>query len=108
MDLEVDLHTFVSAHLDGAFLIDVREPFEHAGGHVAGASLIPLGALPQRVAAVPIDRPVFVICASGNRSLTAARWLGERGVDARSVVGGMSAWMSSGYPVVRSGVDDVA
>ena len=98
---EVDVHTFAAAYADGAFVIDVREPFEYEAGHVPGARLIPLGALPRHAGALPTGRPVYVICASGNRSLTAARWLAQLGVDARSVAGGTGAWANLGHPVVR-------
>src|SRR6266540_106751 len=69
---EVDQAAFTTAHRDGATVIDVREPFEYLGGHVPGAALIPMGQLPSRLADLPRDVPVYVICASGNRSLAAA------------------------------------
>lgn len=100
MVLEVDVLTFVAAHADGAFVIDVREPYEYMAGHVPNARLAPLGTLPEEAGSLPTDRPVYVICASGNRSLTAARWLARLGVDARSVAGGTTAWVGSGHPVV--------
>jgi rhodanese-related sulfurtransferase len=45
--------------------------------------------------------PVYVICASGNRSLAAADYLIRTGIDARSVAGGTAAWQRAGLPVVR-------
>ena len=98
--LEVDLDTFAAAHADGATVLDVREPDEYRAGHVAGAVLIPLGELPSRLAEVPDADPLFVICAAGGRSLTAARALTERGVPALSVAGGTNGWAASGRPVV--------
>jgi rhodanese-related sulfurtransferase len=38
--LEVDMDTFAAAHADGAFVIDVREPFEYADGHVPAARFL--------------------------------------------------------------------
>jgi len=43
-------------------------------------------------AALPLDRPVVTVCSAGRVSQTAAAVLAERGVDARSLVGGMKAW----------------
>ena len=100
MGLEVDLDAFAVAHAGGAVVIDVREPYEYASGHVPGARLIPLASLPAHTAGLPGDQPVYIICATGNRSLTAARFLASRGVDARSVAGGTSGWMARGLPVV--------
>jgi len=98
---EVDQAAFTTAHRDGATVIDVREPFEYLGGHVPGAALIPMGQLPSRVADLPRDVPVYVICASGNRSLAAAHFLASAGVDAWSVAGGTGEWARAGHPIVR-------
>ncbi len=98
---EVDLAAFAAAHRDGAVVIDVREPFEYVAGHVPGATLVPMGRLPSRVADLPRDVPVYVICASGNRSLAAAHFLARAGIDAWSVTGGTADWARAGYPIVR-------
>jgi rhodanese-related sulfurtransferase len=98
---EVDQTTFAAAHRDGAVVVDVREPFEYAGGHVPGAVLIPLRQLASRVAELPHDAPVYVVCASGNRSLSAAGYLAASGIDAWSVAGGTGAWLRAGRPIVR-------
>ncbi len=108
MGSEVDLGRFAAAHADGAFVIDVRQPDEYAQGHVPGAKLIPLGALPQHAGTLPAGQPVYVICASGNRSWTAARWLAGRGIDARSVIGGTGDWIARGLPVVHGHKENVA
>ena len=97
---EVDLATFAAAVADGATVIDVREPEEYTAGHVAGARLIPLRQVPAYAGELPRTEPVYVICASGNRSATAARYLSQVGVDARSVIGGTGGWQRSGRPVV--------
>jgi rhodanese-related sulfurtransferase len=105
---EVSVGTFAAAHADGALVIDVREPFEYVSGHVPGARLIPLGRLPQRAHELPAGEPVYVICASGNRSWTAAQFLIGRGIDARSVAGGTSDWTARSLPVVRGAQVNVA
>ncbi len=105
---EVDVHTLAAAHADGAIVIDVREPYEYLSGHVPGARLIPLDAVPQRAGELPKGEPVYVICASGNRSRTAALWLGTFGIDALSVAGGTGAWMSAGFPTVIGPHDSAA
>jgi rhodanese-related sulfurtransferase len=108
VDLEVDLDAFALAHADGAVVIDVREPYEYASGHVPGAELVPLARVPARAGALPRHQPVYIICATGNRSLTAARFLVGRGVGARSVAGGTSRWMARGLPVVSELGESVA
>jgi thioredoxin 1 len=96
---EVDVGELERARSGGAVVIDVREPDEYAAGHVAGAQLVPLSTVPQAVHRLPTDRPVYVICQSGRRSLDAAQFLLRHGIDARSVAGGTSAWAGSGRAV---------
>ncbi len=96
---EVEFHAFVEAHRAGAFVVDVREPHEYHRGHVPGARLVPLGVVPLRLDEFPRDQPVYVICASGHRSYTAAQHMATAGVDARSVRGGTQMWRQNGHPL---------
>ncbi len=105
---EVDVQAFAAAHADGAFVLDVREPHEYLGGHVPGAQLMPLAQVLSRRSELPRGETVYVVCASGNRSKTATDWLRGRGVDAVSVVGGTSAWIAKGHPVVTGAHATVA
>ena len=103
---EVPLAEFTAAHAEGALTVDVREAHEYAAGHVPGARNVPLAAVAGQTAALAADaegRPVYVICASGNRSKAAARLLGRVGVDARSVSGGTAAWARAGQRVAVGG-----
>ena len=93
---EVDLPAFAAAHADGALVIDVREQFEYVGGHVPGALLVPMSQVHAYIPALPKDESVYVICATGNRSYTAAGWLRNAQIDAISVAGGTSAWTRQG------------
>ncbi len=89
-------------HDAGAVLIDVREPSEWRQGHVARARHIPLGSLASRLAEVPRDRDVLLICRSGNRSGSAQRLLQQHGYErVFNVSGGMTAWTRAGLPVKR-------
>ena len=91
---------FAAAHSDDAIVVDVREPGEYVGGHVPGATLVPMGQLPSRAHELPTDIPVYLICASGNRSLAMTNVLVRAGYDAFSVIGGTSAWTRAGHPIV--------
>lgn len=83
---------------DVPVLVDVREPDEFAAGHVPGSRLIPLGSLQARLAEIPRDRDVVMICRSGARSARATQALLEAGYQARNMAGGMLAWRG---PIAR-------
>lgn len=78
---------------DGAVLLDVREDFELALAKVEGALHVPMRQLAARVAEVPKDWDVLVLCHSGGRSQTVANWLIKQGYrNVWNVAGGIDAW----------------
>jgi rhodanese-related sulfurtransferase len=97
--LEVDVDAFRAAQSSGAYVIDVREPDEFAAGHVPGARLVPLNSLAGTFADFPADRPLYLVCASGGRSLQATLALRRAGAEAFSLRGGTRAWIAAGLPV---------
>ena len=98
---EVDVATAASMQADDAFVLDVREPDEWAAGHIEGATLIPLGELASRVAEVPTDREIVVVCRSGNRSAQGRDILLDAGrTGVTSMAGGMNDWIAAGKPYV--------
>lgn len=98
---ETTIEQLASALDRGATLVDVREPAEYREGHVPGARNIPRGQLTARLGEVDRNRPVHVVCASGNRSSAMTDLLTARGYDAINVVGGTSAWVRSGRPIEK-------
>ncbi|MCX7620210.1 MAG: rhodanese-like domain-containing protein [Acidimicrobiales bacterium] len=97
---EIDVQELARRHGDGAVILDVRNPDEYEQGHVPGAILIPLGEIQDRVAEVPTECTVHVVCAMGGRSRKAAEFLVSCGIDAINVSGGTVAWIEAGLPVV--------
>lgn len=87
------------AAIDGATIIDVREPDEYAAAHVPGSTLLPLGEVVERFRELPADRPLYILCRSGARSGQAAAWLAAQGVDATNITGGIIQWHRDGLPV---------
>lgn len=84
-------------------LLDVREDDEWAAGRAPGAVHVPLHDLPSRLADVPRDRAVSVLCRSGGRSAQATGFLLAQGISARNVSGGMQGWMARGLPLEGDG-----
>jgi len=67
----------------------VRQPVELVVESVPGAVNIPLGQLRTRLAELPRDREILVICRSAQRAYYATRILLQNGFKARNVSGGM-------------------
>ena len=95
---EIAVEEFAAVRESG-ILVDVREPEEYAAGHVPGAVPIPMNQLASRMGEIDKTSPVFVICASGNRSVAMTDLLRGAGFNAVSVSGGTSAWTRSGRPL---------
>jgi rhodanese-related sulfurtransferase len=74
--------------IDGAFLLDVRQPVELAVESVPGAVNIPLPQLRARLAELPKDREIVVIFRSAQRAYYATRVLLQNGFKARNLSGG--------------------
>jgi rhodanese-related sulfurtransferase len=83
------------------FVLDVRQPEEFSSGHIAGAKLIPLGELKSRIHEVPEGREIVCICATGHRSVPAARRLLAAGYTASSMKNGMIAWKMAKLPLKK-------
>ena len=84
-------------------LVDVREPHEFSGGHLAGSLSIPLGTLPQRLAEIAArgGDPVF-ICRSGGRSLAACQLALSAGIPSpANLEGGLMGWAAQIDPSLR-------
>ncbi|AWB90371.1 rhodanese-like domain-containing protein [Salinibacterium hongtaonis] len=80
-------------------IVDVREPDEFQALRVPGVAHIPMGEVVERIAEIPDDGPVYVICASGGRSARVAEYLASRDIDAINVAGGTFGWRDAGLPV---------
>ena len=98
MSLEVSVSE-VKRRLDAGDklqMIDVREPHEHDVASIAGADLIPMNTIPQRLSELDgrSDEAVLIVfCHAGVRSLMVVNWLRNQGVDAcLSMTGGIDQW----------------
>ncbi|MGH7934848.1 MAG: molybdopterin-synthase adenylyltransferase MoeB, partial [Candidatus Binataceae bacterium] len=86
-----------------AVVVDVRESDEWRQGHLPNALGIPRGFLELRIEEKVPDhkKPVILHCASGTRSLLAARALREMGYEnVYNMTGGFNAWKDRGLPWV--------
>ena len=83
------------------YLLDVREPDEHATARIEGSTLIPLGEVTARAGELPRDTKIVVHCKLGGRSAKAVAALRELGFqDVWNVAGGITAWSKEIDPKV--------
>jgi rhodanese-related sulfurtransferase len=86
---------------EGATLVDVREPDEHARERIPGARNLPLSRLGEAAPTLPAGRPVLFHCRSGARTAGQAAQLAAKAgaCEAYVVEGGLDAWKRAGLPV---------
>ena len=84
-----------------AVIIDVREQAEWDNGHLKAASLVPLSELSKDGAVIPAtlpkDKPIYLHCRSGARSLKAAEILKAKGYDVRPLQAGYGQLVKDGF-----------
>jgi rhodanese-related sulfurtransferase len=84
-------------------VIDVREPYEHEAGHIAGTRHIELTKLSEQAANIDSSRPVVFYCRVGSRSRMAAQALRASGYEAYSMDGGLVRWVQEERPLQPDG-----
>jgi rhodanese-related sulfurtransferase len=96
-----ELRAALSAGRD-LVVLDVREPEELELAALPGVLHIPMRLLPGRVAELPRDRDLAVLCHHGMRSAHIVAWLRElQGFErVENVEGGIDAWSTEVDPAV--------
>jgi len=85
---------------DGVTVVDVREPIEWQQAHLPGSLHVPLGQFAERLAELPTDDRIVVVCAVGARSARAVEFLLQHGHDAVNLDGGLVEWQAAGRELV--------
>ncbi len=89
---------------DSVQLVDVRTPEEYADGHIAYAvnnDVQQSGFKDKALQTLKKDKPAYVYCRSGKRSMMAANILAEAGFKVVNLRGGIMEWADSGKPINR-------
>jgi rhodanese-related sulfurtransferase len=74
-------------------ILDVREPHELEICALDGAITIPMSQVPDRMADIPADVPLVVMCHHGGRSQAVVNFLRKAGrANATNLEGGIDAW----------------
>jgi hydroxyacylglutathione hydrolase len=82
-------------------ILDVREEAEHRTGLIPGSLAVPWHELTRLPDALSAERPVAVVCASGQRAGVASSLLQRLGAQhvVHVVDGGVPRWRALGHPV---------
>jgi hydroxyacylglutathione hydrolase len=85
----------------GLQVLDVREQAEWDEGHIPGATFTPYHDVHGIPEGLDPQRPIAVICSSGQRSGVAASLLRRHGATAvlHVVDGGVASWARQGWPL---------
>ncbi len=89
------------------YVLDVRSQGEWQTAHIDNTHLLPLNDVLEHIDSLPKDREIIIMCASGNRSSTAASLLSQRGVThLTDLRGGIEGWQQEKLPVVSQSTGD--
>jgi rhodanese-related sulfurtransferase len=87
-----------------ALVLDVREQNEYDTGHIINSRLISKGKLKERIGELEKyrERPIVVVCRSGNRSESATAFLNKQGfTQVHNLTGGVMAWQKANLPLEK-------
>ena len=106
-DISVDVahQMMTSGAYPNLVVLDVRTRDEFDTGHIPKALLIPHSELEQRIdeLAEHKNHEIIVYCFCGYRSTLACNILDAHGfTKVYNMIGGINAWMGSGYPITTS------
>lgn len=80
---------------NGAVALDIRDPDEHANGHIPGSINLSRGKLEMNVEGLipDLDATILCYCNANNRGALSAASLRDMGyANAKYVGGGLNAW----------------
>jgi len=81
---------------DDLVVLDVRERSKWDKGHIRGARHIYAGHVERHMDSIPADRPIVVVCNTGNHASLVASVLRRGGYgDVSNLLGGMAAWQTA-------------
>ena len=92
-----ELNEWLQGQAGAPLVLDVREGWELQTASIRpeGFELraIPMGEVPARLADLPQDRPLAVLCHHGGRSQRVAMFLEQQGYTrVANIAGGIDAW----------------
>lgn len=98
-----EVHALLNGAEQNVILLDVRTPEEYATGHLKGAVLYDYHGddFERKLSQLPKEDTIVIYCATGYRSIRAARLLKKMGHTVIHMDGGIEVWKKHGYPVTK-------
>lgn len=98
-----EVHALLNGAGENLVLLDVRTPEEYAVGHLKGAVLYDYHSddFERKLSQLPKEGTIVIYCATGYRSIRAARLLEKMGHTVVHMDGGIEVWKKQGYPVSK-------
>ncbi len=98
---EVDAGKLITMVKEGGepLILDCRESWERKQVRIPGSLHIPMNETPSRLAELPQEQDIYVICAHGSRSVGVSGYLLQHGFRAINLRGGMADWQAQGGAV---------
>ncbi len=92
----------VKDKLDSYYIIDVRRSEDFTKSHIAGAVNIAVKELGKKISDLPKNKPLLLVCYSGQNANQATGVLRIAGFDAHALIGGFNnGWTKAGLPTVQ-------
>ena len=88
----ISAEEFAGLDFSAVTIVDLREPDELLVHPLEGAINVPFSRLGKDLDNIPGDKPVYVVCNTGDFSEEVAEILQDRGYDAWNLTGGLTAY----------------
>ena len=86
-----------------AVLVDIRDAAAFQAGHIPQARNLPVADFEKKIASLPKNKPVILVCEIGRSAVSAAVQLRKLGIaDVTVLDGGLRAWSTAGLPVTAN------
>ena len=81
-------------------VVDVRPPFDFAGGHIPHSLSLPGQALRTRAAQLRLDHEILIVGTDARQSIEACALAASLGFSTVACIeGGFEAWLAAGYEI---------
>jgi rhodanese-related sulfurtransferase len=95
-----DLLAIVEENPDAVTVVDIRSAEDYAAGHIEGAINIPFKEVGANIDQIPMNRPAYVTCYTGQTAGITIAPLRMMGYNAISLNRGMTGWDGEALPKV--------